>query len=828
MLARSGRVAHRLLLLILLVLVGPVGSQPLAAQTASPVPQVGPAPVPPSDELANAHQVYLPVVLAALRPTTQDGDVRPGRLVVLRASDANSMTRIAAPPTGPHLQTATIEVTYTGFSTEAQTAFQYAVDIWETKITSAVTIRINASWEPLEANVLGSAGAATYHSNFTGAPVANTWYPAALANKLRGSDLDSSKVDINAKFSSVFSNWYLGLDGQTPAGQYDFVTVVLHEIGHGLGFVGLMDSDRWGGGTAYPGIYDRFTVNGSEQSLIDTTLFPNPSTALATQLTSGNIFFNGTNAIAANGNQWPKLYAPSTWSPGSSYAHLDEATFPAGNAHSLMTPSLGQAEAIHDPGAITLGLFEDMGWTDEATNTPTPTPSSTPMPTSTPTRTPSATATASHTPLPTSTSTRTATNTPSATRTATRTATPTPTRTHTATPTHTALPTATRTATPTASPTTSPARARTDFDGDGQSDILWRNTADGRNTVWLMDGFTRTSDAIRTVSVPAWKVFSTGDFNGDGRSDILWRNTVDGRNTVWLMNGFTYTAGSTSVLTPVAWEVVGTGDFNGDGKDDLLWRRADTGVNALWFMDGFTRTSSDLTTVSTGWRAVGVGDFNGDIRDDILWRHLGDGRNTMWLMNGVTYTAGSIVAVTNLNWKMVGSGDFNGDGRDDLLWRRTDTGANAIWLMNGFTRTNGALATVSVPNWKLVAVGDYNGDGKDDLLWRHASDGRNTVWLLNSFTHTAGALPRESTLDWKVTGSGGYDYDGSGIVGPAVWAEDTAPPRGEESPGDLMPGEPPGEPMDDEAPGELMPEGPSLPGPEMGEARQLFLPLLVQ
>jgi hypothetical protein len=24
-----------------------------------------------------------------------------------------------------------------------------------------------------------------------------------------------------------------------------------------------------------------------------------------------------------------------------------------------------------------------------------------------------------------------------------------------------------------------------------------------------------------------------GDFNGDGRSGILWRNTSDGRNTIW-------------------------------------------------------------------------------------------------------------------------------------------------------------------------------------------------------------------------------------------------------------------------------------------------------
>src|SRR5687767_14744320 len=38
------------------------------------------------------------------------------------------------------VKTATIEVDYNGFSEEAQAAFQAAVDVWETFITSPVTI----------------------------------------------------------------------------------------------------------------------------------------------------------------------------------------------------------------------------------------------------------------------------------------------------------------------------------------------------------------------------------------------------------------------------------------------------------------------------------------------------------------------------------------------------------------------------------------------------------------------------------------------------------------------------------------------------------------
>lgn len=44
------------------------------------------------------------------------------------------------------------------------------------------------------------------------------------------------------------------------------------------------------------------------------------------------------------------------------YSHLNEATFTAGNANSLMTPMLGAGEAIHDPGGIVRGMFNDMGF----------------------------------------------------------------------------------------------------------------------------------------------------------------------------------------------------------------------------------------------------------------------------------------------------------------------------------------------------------------------------------------------------------------------------------------------------------------------------------
>lgn len=298
----------------------------------------------------------------------EPASLAPQHLAIVRGIERDMNTFVPPPPPTGRPATATFEVTYNGFTPQAQAAFQYAVNIWSSLLVSSVPIRVTANWTSLPPGVLGSAGASTLYRDFPNAPQANTWYAVAVAEKLAGTDLNATNAaDINANFSSAIANWYYGTDGNTPSGQYDLVSIVLHELGHGLSFFGSMNvssgQGSWGSGTAFPYIYDRYAENGSNQSLLNTTLFPNPSAALATQLQSNNIFFDGPQAVAANGGNRPKLYAPASWTSGSSYSHLDEAIYPAGNINSLMTPQFGTAEAQHNPGPITLGMFRDMGWT---------------------------------------------------------------------------------------------------------------------------------------------------------------------------------------------------------------------------------------------------------------------------------------------------------------------------------------------------------------------------------------------------------------------------------------------------------------------------------
>lgn len=262
-------------------------------------------------------------------------------------------------------KTATFQVTYVGFTAEAKAAFQKAVDIWSTLITSPVTIHVQAVWKPLGTGVLGSAIWGSVHANFDGAQRINTLYPVALAEKMAGADLNApGDIDIYAEFSSTF-NWYTGLTGTPPSGTYDLVTVVLHELGHGLGFV---DSYFASNGIGYVGtteamlpmIYDQYMENTSGQNLYKT--FDSGSAALGSQITSNAIFFNSPTVVSNNDNTRAAIYAPNPYNSGSSISHLDEATYPGGSVNALMTPQVARLEVDHDPGPIVLNAFSDMGW----------------------------------------------------------------------------------------------------------------------------------------------------------------------------------------------------------------------------------------------------------------------------------------------------------------------------------------------------------------------------------------------------------------------------------------------------------------------------------
>ena len=233
-------------------------------------------------------------------------------------------------------------------------AFQYAADLWGALLTSDVEIRIQASFVALDctadSGTLGSTSSIQVVEDFPGAEFPSTWYPAALANRRAGHDLfpgdpNTGSDDIRSKFNSQLgmtgcltgTDWYYGLDNN-HGDKVDLVTVVLHELAHGLGFETFVDSS----GAEFLNDPDIF-----ERSIRDTKMGQqwNEMSQLeraASSLNARRVAWSGTRVQAA---------APTALDPGTPLLRVDApasvaGSYPVGTAEFGPPPSASGVSGI--------------------------------------------------------------------------------------------------------------------------------------------------------------------------------------------------------------------------------------------------------------------------------------------------------------------------------------------------------------------------------------------------------------------------------------------------------------------------------------------------
>ena len=278
----------------------------------------------------------------------------PGERAWVKGVAAEAPISVPAPaivPVGE--RTASFVVNYTGFSNEAQEAFQYAVDIPH-HVGRAHCHRCDLGGFAGQHAGLGWRTSLWY--NFGGAPFNNVLYPSPSQTSWQA-----------ATWMAVPIWWPILTVAQTGISGWT-----------GIRLSPSMTSSPWCSmkfaGTMYVGvdlngyvlngslahIYDAFVYTGDSESVLD---FGSGTAAMAEALLGDNLYWAGVNATAYSGEFSPKLYAPEFWEQGSSLSHFDEVTYPAGDEHSLMTPAIGNGEAVHSPGPMALGLLEDIGWT---------------------------------------------------------------------------------------------------------------------------------------------------------------------------------------------------------------------------------------------------------------------------------------------------------------------------------------------------------------------------------------------------------------------------------------------------------------------------------
>ncbi len=293
--------------------------------------------------------------------------------------------------------------------------------------------------------------------------------------------------------------------------------------------------------------------------------------------------------------------------------------------------------------------------------------------------------------------------------------------------------------------------AVSDFNADGNSDLLWLRQSDGYAYLWTMTNNAQSGGGALGQVGADWTIQTTGDFNGDGSSDFIWKNTATGQFYIWNFTNGVQSGGASIGSIGTNWNVMGSGDFNADGTGDIVWRDSNTGQLYLWMMqNNGIASSTNLGAIGVDWTVQAVGDFNGDGTSDLALRNTSTGQAYLWNFTNGTLSGGNNLGNVVTNWQIMGSGDFNADGTDDLAWRNSTDGKLNLWMMqNNAISSTSDLGTIGT-QWTIDAISDVNADGTSDLLLKNSSSGQFYIWDITNGVVSGGADLGLIGADWQL------------------------------------------------------------------------------
>ncbi|MDN5752151.1 MAG: PEP-CTERM sorting domain-containing protein [Nitrosospira sp.] len=249
--------------------------------------------------------------------------------------------------------------------TALNTAASTFSDMFGRHFSNSGTIVLEATASDDASDTLASAG-----SKFTGPGSAGFNLGEVVRTKLQtGADLNGNNADgsLDINFGNA---WELDFNATPSNAEYDFYSTLFHEFTHVLGFASTIgQSGEPVFGTQNAGswsTFDSFIVDKNGARIIDPATFALNQAAWDAGSVGGaspaeGLFFDGANAVAANGGDPAGLYTPETWDESSSVSHLDDEN-PA-YAGMMMLAMSDTGPYARDYSAIEVGMLTDLGYT---------------------------------------------------------------------------------------------------------------------------------------------------------------------------------------------------------------------------------------------------------------------------------------------------------------------------------------------------------------------------------------------------------------------------------------------------------------------------------
>lgn len=244
---------------------------------------------------------------------------------------------------------------------DAFPAICYSIAMLDSVIFSDIPIKVKIKFaKTSRENVLAIGEATSYEIGFSDLAHPSFFYPISLAEKIANKNMNGDNVDISVVVNEGI-NWHYGIEPAGVEGKFDLISILTHEMTHGLGFQSLVSVFNHSVDTSRKlSIFDSFIVDGLNNHLYPNSYMQGPAVAYHV-ITKDALYFKSPHYNLIYPDSLIALYSPKIYAAGNSIHHLDDKKNQYVN-NKLMRPGFARGDYLRQIDVQTKSILHDLGW----------------------------------------------------------------------------------------------------------------------------------------------------------------------------------------------------------------------------------------------------------------------------------------------------------------------------------------------------------------------------------------------------------------------------------------------------------------------------------